>query len=167
MKKIFLAFMILIALSSCSFAAENDDVYVRKDLFEAYMKNIDSKLDTILKEQALMREDIKNIDIRLTKLESKVDGIYIALSNRIDGLEKRVDDLREDNKGRIGDLNNSIYLWSVILGLVAGLPFFKDLFDEYQAKKQARSQYFTREEMESFFEKMFEAKMKGNLSNAI
>ena len=167
MKKILIAFTILISLNSCSFAAENDDIYVRKDLFESYMKNIDSKLEKIDKNIEILTQSVAELNVRMTKLETKVDGVYAALSNRIDGLEKRVDDLREDTKGRIGDLNNSIYLWSVILGLVAGLPFFKNLFDEYQAKKQAQRQYFTREEMESFFEKMFEAKMKGKLNNAV
>ena len=151
-KKIFLAFAIIFALCSCSFAAENienNDIYVRKDLFEAYMKNIDSKLDTIIKEQALMREDIKNIDSRLTKLETKVDGIYIALSNRIDGVEKRFDVLFYLVIAFIG-----------VIGIVFALPVVQRWWEERRDKKQ-------NENIEKIFEKMFEAKMKGNLNNAV
>ena len=172
-RKIFLAFAIIFALCSCSFAAENienNDIYVRKDLFEAYMKNIDSKFDQIFERLTQIDNKLENLTQavselgnRVTKLETKVDGVYIALSNRIDGLEKRVDDFREDTRGRIGDLNGSIYLWSVILGLIAGLPFFKSLYNEYEAKRQAQRQSFTLEDVE----KLIEAKMKGNLSNAV
>ena len=164
MKKIFLAFVIFFVLCSCSFAAENnEDIYVRKDLLESYMKNIDlkfdqvfEKLDTLIKEQALMREDIKNIEKRLTglesrvaKLETKVDGIYVALSNRIDGVEKRFDVLFYLVIAFIG-----------VIGIVFALPVVQRWWEEHGNSKQ---KYFTLEDVE----KLIEAKMKGNLSNAV
>ena len=162
-KKFLIAVLILISFCSCSFAADNEDIYVRKDLFESYMKNIDSKLDSIIKEQALMREDIKNLTQAIGDVNTRITKVETC----IDGLEKRVDDLRDDTKGRIGDLNSSIYLWSVILGLVAGLPFFKILYEEYEAKRQAQRQSFTLEDVEKLVERLLEAKMKGNLNNAV
>ena len=145
MRKIFLAFMILIVSCSCSFAAENDDVYVRKDLFEAYMKNIDSKLDKIDRK-------LENIDERLTRLEARGEGVYVALSNRIEGVEKRFDDLRTD-----------VNIGIALVGLIAiflGLPVVQKWLEKRQEAKQ-------NENIEKIFEKMFEAKMKGNLNNAV
>ena len=156
MKKILIAFMIVIKLCSCSSAAENDDIYVRKDLFESYMKNIDSKLDIIMKEQALMREDIKNINSRLTaletrvsKLEAKVDGLYVAISNRFDSVEKRFDVL--------------FYLVIAFIGLIGvifGLPVVQRWWEQ-------RGDDRSDERIERIFERMFEAKLKGNLNNAV
>ena len=164
MKKIFLAFVIFFVLCSCSFAAENnEDIYVRKDLLESYMKNIDlkfdqvfEKLDTLIKEQALMREDIKNIEKRLTglesrvaKLETKVDGIYVALSNRIDGVEKRFDVL--------------FYLVIAFIGVI-GIVFALPVVQRWWEERGETKRY---EDIEKVFERMFEAKMKGKFNNAV
>ena len=155
MKKILIAFMIVMMSCSYSFAAENDDVYVRKDLFESYMKNIDSKLDIIMKEQALMREDIKNIDSRLTalearmgKFEAKADGLYVAISNRFDSVEKRFDVL--------------FYLVIAFIGLIGvifGLPVVQRWWEQ---RGDSKRKYLTAEDVE----RLIEAKMRGNLSNA-
>ena len=95
MKKIFLAFVIFFVLCSCSLSAENnEDIYVRKDLLESYMKNIDLKFDQVFiqlnkinDKLEILTDSVANLNVRMTKLET-----------RIDGLEKRVDDLREDTK---------------------------------------------------------------------
>ena len=155
MKKILIAFMIVMMSCSYSFAAENDDVYVRKDLFESYMKNIDSKLDIIMKEQALMREDIKNINSRLTalearvsKFEAKADGLYVAISNRFDSVEKRFDVL--------------FYLVIAFIGLIGvifGLPVVQRWWEQ---RGDSKRKYLTAEDVE----RLIEAKMRGNLSNA-
>ena len=149
--KIFLAFLILIALSSCSFAVENDDVYVRKDLFEAYMKNIDSKLDTILKEQSLMREDIKNLTQSVIALSERVTKV----ETRIDGLEKRFDDWRYDIYLGIGLLS--------FIGILFGLPVIQRLWEK---RKEVKQPSFTMEDIEKLITSKIEAAMKGNLSNA-
>ncbi len=149
--KIFLASMILIALSSGAFAAENDDVYVRKDLFEAYMKNLDSKLDTILKEQSLMREDIKNLTQSVIALSERVTKV----ETRIDGLEKRFDDWRYDIYLGIGLLS--------FIGILFGLPVIQKLWEK---RKEVKQQSFTMEDIEKLITSKIEAAMKGNLSNA-
>ena len=59
-------------------------VYVRKDVFEVYMQNINEKLDKILEEQKAQRNDITE----LTKTVS-------VLSTRMDGLEARMGDLKK------------------------------------------------------------------------
>ncbi|MBR2208153.1 MAG: hypothetical protein IJ859_05010 [Synergistaceae bacterium] len=160
MRQIFLAFMIFIASCSCSFGAENEDVYVRKDLFEAYMKNIDSKFDKVFEQLNKIDSKLENIDARLagietrvSKLETKVDGVYVALSNRIDGVEKRFDVLFYLVIAFIG-----------VIGVVFALPVVQRWWEE---RGEAKRNSLTLEDIEKIFEKMFEAKMKGNLNNAV
>ena len=74
MKKIFLGLFIAVVLTSACYGAENDDVYVRRDVFdarmEAFFERIDKKVDSAISE---------------TKSEIKV------LSSHVDTLEKCFD----------------------------------------------------------------------------
>ena len=74
MKKIFLGLLIAVVLTSACYGAENDDVYVRRDVFdarmEAFFERIDKKVDSAISE---------------TKSEIKV------LSSHVDTLEKCFD----------------------------------------------------------------------------
>lgn len=155
MKKFLLAFLIIIAFCSCSFGAVSDDIYVRKDLFEAEMKNINSKLDRIEKKLDTLTEAVTKLTERVIVLEERVH----SLEKRVDGVEARMGDLRDDVKVRIGDLNNSIYLWSIILGLIVGLPFVQKWWTEH---REAKRNSLTIEDVEKLFERLLlEAKSKG------
>ena len=155
MKKFLLAFLIIIAFCSCSFGAVSDDIYVRKDLFEAEMKNINSKLDRIEKKLDTLTEAVTKLTERVIVLEERVN----SLEKRVDGVEARMGDLRDDVKVRIGDLNNSIYLWSIILGLIVGLPFVQKWWTEHT---EAKRNSLTIEDVEKLFERLLlEAKSKG------
>lgn len=166
MKKFLLAFLIIIAFCSCSYGAVSDDIYVRKDLFEAEMKNINSKLDRIEKKLDTLTETVTKLTERVIVLEERVNGLEkriedanTSLSARIEGVEARMGDLRDDVKVRIGDLNNSIYLWSIILGLLVGLPFFQKWWTEH---REAKRNSLTIEDVEKLFERLLlEAKSKG------
>ena len=124
MKKFILAIILGIAITASAFAANSDDVYLRKDVFEA-------KMDAFMTEIKLMnqnmrsdlRQDIhelskavsvlsertdRNFEIlsaRIDRLDARIDGINSSLSSRIDGVNARVDDLR-----------NGLYLWLVVIG---------------------------------------------------
>ncbi len=166
MKKFLLAFLIIIAFCSCSYGAVSDDIYVRKDLFEAEMKNINSKLDRIEKKLDTLTEAVTKLtervivlEERVNSLEKRIEDVNTSLSGRIDGVEARMGDLRDDVKVRIGDLNNSIYLWSIILGLLAALPFFQKWWTEH---REAKRNSLTIEDVEKLFERLLlEAKSKG------
>jgi len=155
MKKIFLALMILIILCSSSFGAENDDIYVRKDLLEAYMKNIDIKFDQIFVRLDKIDNKLENLiqavgelNARVTKVETSIDGVYAALSNRMEGVEKRFDVL--------------FYLVIAFIGLIGvifGLPVVQRWWEQ---NGEAKQKYLTAEDVE----KIIEAKMKGILINA-
>ena len=166
MKKFLLAFLIIIAFCSCSYGAVSDDIYVRKDLFEAEMKNINSKLDRIEKKLDTLTEAVTKLtervivlEERVNSLEKRIEDVNTSLSGRIDGVEARMGDLRDDVKVRIGDLNNSIYLWLIILGLLVALPFFQKWWTEH---REAKRNSLTIEDVEKLFERLLlEAKSKG------
>ena len=179
MKKFLLAFLIIIAFCSCSYGAVSDDIYVRKDLFEAEMKNINSKLDRIEKKLDTLTEAVTKLTERVivleervnslekriedvnTSLSRRIEDVNTSLSGRIDGVEARMGDLRDDVKVRIGDLNNSIYLWLIILGLLVALPFFQKWWTEH---REAKRNSLTIEDVEKLFERLLlEAKSKGEI----
>ena len=61
MKKIIILIMLLLMVSSESFGAVSDDVYVRKDVFDVHMQSINAKLDMMLEEMKAQRQDINDL----------------------------------------------------------------------------------------------------------
>ena len=116
MRKVCAALVILMLTSTVCYAATSEDmsVYVRKDVFEAHMRRIEDKLDMILEKQKEMQEELKSQKQEINGLRQDMNELARAisiLSTRVDGLE-----------ARMGDLRNDIYLGLVILGIVVGLP---------------------------------------------
>ena len=101
MRKI-ITIILLLLMSGTSYGAVSEDmsVYVRKDVFDVQMQNLNANMERILQ--------------KLDSLETKVND----MSDRISGLSARVDGI----DARMGDLRNDIYLWLVILGIVVGVP---------------------------------------------
>ena len=82
MKKIFFAVILVVMFSSVSYGAISQDIYVRQDVFEMYMKHVDAKLDMIIEELKSQREDIKelreevkDLSDRMVRLEGRMDGL--------------------------------------------------------------------------------------------
>ena len=116
MKKFILAIILGIAITASAFAANSDDIYVRKDVFDVHMQNINQNLEKILSELQAQRNDINDLkkavavlsertDRNFETLSARIDGVNHSLSNRIDGVNSRIDDLR-----------NGLYLWLVVIG---------------------------------------------------
>ena len=105
--------MLLLMTAGASYGAVSDDmsVYVRKDVFEVYMQNINAKFDMIMEELKEQKRMIADLSDRVANLSGRVDG----LDKRMDSLDKRIDDLR-----------NGIYLWLVAIGLVVSWPKLKE-----------------------------------------
>ena len=114
MKKI-ITIILLLLMSGTSYGAVSEDmsVYVRKDVFDVQMQNLNANMERILQ--------------KLDSLETKVND----MSDRISGLSARVDGI----DARMGDLRNDIYLWLVILGIVVGVPSVQKW---YERLKQLR-----------------------------
>ena len=116
MRKILLSLM-LIATLYCSgvYGATSDDVYLRKDVFDA-------KMDAFMAE---IRGDIK-------ELSARIDGRIDSLEKRIDGVDKRID-----------DSHNFFYLILVGLGVLIAMPFIQKGLEKRELQKEQSSQSFT------------------------
>ena len=116
MRKILLSLM-LIATLYCSgvYGATSDDVYLRKDVFDA-------KMDAFMAE---IRGDIK-------ELSARIDGRIDSLEKRIDGVDKRID-----------DSHNFFYLILVGLGVLIAMPFMQKLHIEREIKREKTVQILT------------------------
>ncbi|MBR0317510.1 MAG: hypothetical protein IJQ99_11665 [Synergistaceae bacterium] len=95
MRKVLSAMMLILIFSSVSYAAVSEDIYVRKDVFDAEMRNINTKLDNILEELKSQRRELNEVkqgQIELTKtvavLSERVDRNFETLSSRMDSMEK-------------------------------------------------------------------------------
>ena len=120
MKKFILTFILVLTLAVSAFAANSDDIYVRKDVFDVHLQSINQNLERILAELQAQRNDINEL--------AKVTAV---LSSRIDGLDARID----GTNTRIDDLRNGLYLWLVVitafisfLGVIVAWPRVKDFF---------------------------------------
>ena len=116
MRKILLS-LVLIATLYCSgvYGVTSDDVYLRKDVFEA-------KMDAFMAE---IRGDIK-------ELSARIDGRIDSLEKRIDGVDKRID-----------DSHNFFYLILVGLGVLIAMPFMQKLHIEREIKREKTVQILT------------------------
>ena len=146
-KKCILLLLQLLMFGTASYGAVSEDmsVYVRKDVYDANMQGMNTKLDTILEQMKLQREDIKDVREELkaqrkdvnelsqnvTRLSERLEGNTSSLSARIDGLDKRMEGLDK----RIDDLRNGIYLWLVAIGLVVAIiawPKVQDMLPKWR-----------------------------------
>ena len=142
MKKIITLVVVLLMVSSESFGAVSDDVYVRKDVFDVHMQSINAKLDMMLEEMKAQRKDIND----LMKAVS-------VMSGRIDGLDKRMDSLDK----RIDGQQNYLYLVLVILGIIVALPTVQKMLQWHEERKEVRKSFITLEDVE----RLIDAKMAG------
>ncbi|MBQ6980826.1 MAG: hypothetical protein IJQ15_00175 [Synergistaceae bacterium] len=126
-KMIVMLSIVLLVLATECYGAVSDDVYVRKDVSEVYMQNINAKFDMIMEELKEQRKVMTDLSNRVSELAGRVDG----LDKRIDGLDKRIDGVNASLSGRIDDLRNGIYLWLVAIGLVVSWPKVKEVAQKW------------------------------------
>ena len=138
MRKILLSLVLVVTLC-CSgvHGASSEDVYLRRDVFEA-------KMDAFMAE---IRGDIK-------ELSARIDG-------RIDSLEKEVKSVETNLNKRVDDLHNFFYLIIVLLGLVIAMPFMQKSHNESEVKKEKTVQILTVDDVKKLIN---EAIMSNNLS---
>ena len=121
MRKIITVLLLLLMMAGACFGAMSDDVYVRKDVFDAKMEALFDRLHVEIGElKGDMKALSERIDGNFTTLSERIDGNFATLSGRIDSLDKRMDDLR-----------NGIYLWLVAITLIVSWPKARDVLKNW------------------------------------
>ena len=132
MKKVYiLLLMQLLVFVTASYGAVSDDVYVRKDVFDAKMEALFNRLHAEIGE---VRGDIK-------ALSERIDRNFDTLSARIDGLDKRMDNQQ-----------NYLYLVLVIMGIIVTLPTVQKMLQGWQEQKDSRRTFTTLEDVRRLIE---------------
>lgn len=96
MKKIIFAVMIVCVMCSGACAVSEDmSVYVRRDVFDAKMEmlftRLEGKIDALDKKLSAQIDGLdKKIDAVDKKLSEKIDGVDKKLSAQIDGVDKKL-----------------------------------------------------------------------------
>ena len=127
MKKILLSLLLVLVIACSAYGATSDDVYLRRDVFEA-------RMDAFMAE---IRGDIK-------ELSARMDGRIDSLEKRIDGLDKRID-----------DSHNFFYLILVGLGVLIAMPFMQKLHIEREIKKEKTVQILTVDDVKKLINEAF------------
>ena len=124
MRKIIITTLLLMLIANSCYGAVSEDIYVRKDVFDA-------KMEAFMAEIRLMNEQSRNemrsmeasINTRIDKLETRID----RLDTRIDMLDMKIDGVEK----RMSSLEIMIY-WilgtlSVAFAVLALAPYLKEI----------------------------------------
>ena len=134
MRKILATLALVLLTWSVSYGAASDDVYVRKDVFDAKMEAFMSEmrggfqmLNAKIDAQSQRTDDKfqsleARTDDKFQSLEARMDEKFQSLETRMNERFRGVDDKIQSLDTRISDLRNGIYLWLVAIGLVATWP---------------------------------------------
>ena len=123
-RKTIMAALLLMLMTNSCYGAVSEDIYVRKDVFDA-------KMEAFMAEIRLMNEQSRNemrsmeasINTRIDKLETRID----RLDTRIDMLDMKIDGVEK----RMSTLEIMIY-WilgtlSVAFAVLALAPYLKEI----------------------------------------
>lgn len=124
MKNFLFALIFVFAFASCAFASD-DDVYVRKDVFEA-------KFDRVFDEFAKFHQDIDELKAGQKTLREE----FSQMKTDIKVLSERVDRKTEALENQIRLMDNHVYYVLVMLGIILGIPFVQKILDFKIFKRQ-------------------------------
>lgn len=147
MKKFISAIILILTLAVSAYAANSDDIYVRKDVFDVHLQSINSKLELILSEMQSFKAELQAQRNDINEL-AKTTAV---LSSRIDGLDARID----GTNTRIDDLRNGLYLWLVVIGTFIAWPKAKEFLQNRKTNKPD----FTLQDVENLVTRLIDAKL--------
>ena len=175
MKKILTALLLTLLLSSGSYGANSDDIYVRKDVFNLEMKNLnnnmerilnkldsletkmDAKFDAMEKKVDKLNDRVNSLESSVNVLSERLDGVEKKLNEKIDGVDLKLSARIDGLDMRISDLRNGLYLVLVLLSTMTMFPFFKKWYGEH--KEAASKKSPTTEEIERIIERLLDARL--------
>lgn len=103
MKKFLLSLALLLLLPSFSYGAVSDDVYVRNDVFDANMKMLIARIDSLEK-----------------SMNARINSVENVMNTRFNAIDRRIDDMNT----RIGDTQTMVYGGFTALGVLMTLLTF-------------------------------------------
>ena len=101
-----------------------NEINVVREEQKVQITEIKEEIKGIREEQKSQRKDIEDLTRGIAVMSERVDRNFDTLSSRIDGLDSR-----------LGDLRNDIYLGLVILGIIVGLPAVQKIFQSLAERK--------------------------------
>ena len=131
MRRMILAAVMACVMCSGSYAVSEDmSVYVRKDVFDAKMEMLFTRLHGEIENLGTRLEGkidalSEKIDAVDKKLSEKIDAVDKKLSARIDGLDKRIE-----------DTHTFVYWILVLFGAIFLMPFVSRFWELHMERRQ-------------------------------
>ena len=130
MRKIIFACVFAILICSSVFAATSDDVYLRRDVFDA-------KMDSFMSEMRLMfeqnrREIEQKFDKRIDELDKKIDRVQTELKFEIQDLRSDIKVINE----RTESTKTSVYWILAALAVIVATPHMQKFLQWHETKQQ-------------------------------
>ena len=134
MKKIFAMLILILLMSSVTYGAETEDIYVRKDVFEARMDRMEALIEKAITEMKAENEKFRSeirgeISVFKDEIGTKLQNVLDEINNlktEIRVLEIRVSELDH----RISIIETIVYwifaIVSVMLASLALTPIVKE-----------------------------------------
>ena len=146
MRKIIFACVFAILICSSVFAATSDDVYLRRDVFDA-------KMDSFMSEMRLMqnRREIEQkfeqrigeveqkFEQRIGEVEQKFDKRFEKNDQRFDKIEEQIGALREqfaEMKGQNSAIQTSVYWILAALAVIVATPYMQKFLQWHETKRK-------------------------------
>ena len=98
MKKITTTILAVLLMSGVSYGAVSDDIYVRKDVYEAQMQGMNTKLDMILEEMRVQREEMK---MQVKELREEMKAQREEHKAQMKELKDEMNGIREELKAHV------------------------------------------------------------------
>ena len=112
MRRILIIFILLLAFSSASYGAVSQDIYVRKDVFEVEMKNLNSNMEKILTKLDTLDRNMNELTKTVAVLAERIEGVNTSLSQKIESVNKslseRIESVNTSLSQKIEGVNNSL-----------------------------------------------------------
>ena len=130
MRKIIFACVFAILICSSVFAATSDDVYLRRDVFDA-------KMDSFMSEMRLMfeqnrREIEQKFDKRIDELDKKIDRVQTELKFEIQDLRSDIKVINE----RTESTKTSVYWILAALAVIVATPYMQKFLQWHETKRK-------------------------------
>lgn len=151
MKRFVAVMAFLLVMCAGCYGAEQADseVYVRKEVFNAYIDSVNTKMDRILEELRSLREELK---ATREELKGDINAVRQELKGEINTLREEVKSLRKDLDSvisavavlaqrvdnlevRMSDLRSDIYLGLVVFGIIFSLPSVQKFLAQRESRK--------------------------------